>query len=330
MNSTPVFPTSPTYQPLDNTTTAASPTLIAVIIAANDFISRANYAYSFFAALGFLSACFLLYSFVLTYRAQRRLVWLDCLLWLFCGLQLLLLLLSLYAVAHRPNDLVTTRVGCAALSFTINTASTCSLLLLALMAYVLTFNPASHTLPRRLWVCVALVVSASVSISLLLAGLRGPSDHLGVKENCFMDRVQAGISYAATKFFLAFLTPYVLQLGLVIGGCVRKWRSTGRFLSGSEEGSMFSTVTVIVFFCQLFYGVVLLRGVRLEERGAMSHHERAFLCVAEFVLFSASCASLLLMLLMHRPHRENLRELFSRLRDWCRNPGRAQTNRIKY
>lgn len=314
---------------MDTSTSVVSSTAGLEEIAANDITSRANYVYSFFAGLGFMAGCFLLYSFIQTYRAQRRLAWLDCLLWAFCGLQLLLLLLSLHTVAYKPHYLSTTGLGCAALSFTINTTSLCGLWVLVLMACVLTMDPPSHALLRKPWACAALVILTSLLISLLLAGLRGPRDGLQEQEDCFMDPVRAGASYAAARLCLAFLIPYMLQLGLLIGGCVRQWKSKGRFLSGSEEGPVFLTVTVVMFLCQLFYSVALVRGAQLAqlEKEGLSPRERAFLSVAEFVLFSGSSASLLLVLLMHRPCRESLHGVFRQLGDCCRSPGRTQPNR---
>ncbi|XP_037612030.1 uncharacterized protein LOC119480033 [Sebastes umbrosus] len=336
MSTTPPFSNSSTI--LDTSTSAIS--TISTIstsskidglgeIAANDITSRANYVYSFLAVLGFIAGCFLLYSFIQTYRAPRRLAGLDCLLWAFCGLQLLLVLLSIHAVAYRPGYLSTTHLGCAALSFTINAVSLCSLLVLVLMAYVLTYDPPSHAMLSKPWVRAALVVLTSILISLLLAGLRGPTDRLQEEGKCFMDRVCAGVSYAGARLCLVFLIPYILQLGLLIGGCVRQWKSKGRFLSGSEEGPVFLAVTVVVFFCQLFYSVVLVRGAQLQqpEQNGLSHHEQAFLSVAEFVLFSGSSVSLLLVLFMHRPCRESLHGVFRQLRDCCRSPGRTQPNR---
>ncbi|XP_068161134.1 uncharacterized protein [Antennarius striatus] len=296
------------------------------IIAANDITSRANYVYSFLAGLGFVAGCFLLYSFYRNYRTQRHLAWLDCLLWAFCGFQLLLLLLSLHAVVHRPNYLQTTGLGCATLSFTINTVSLCGLLILALMTYVLTLDPPSHALLRKPWICGPLVILISVLISLLLAGLRGPRNGLQEEGVCFMDLVSAGVSYAAARLCLAFLIPYILQLGLLIGGCVRQWNSKGRFLSGFEERPMFLTVSLVMFFCHLFYSVTLLRGANLEKEG-LSHHERAFLSVAEFVLFSGSSVSLLLVLLLHIPSRDSLCRVFRHMRDCCQRSGHTKPNR---
>ena len=255
------------------------------------------------------------------------LAWLDCLLWAFCGFQLLLLLLSLHAVAYRPDYLRTTALGCAALSFVINTASLCGLFVLVLMAYVLTLDPPSHALLRKPGVCAALVILTSVLISLMLAAIRGPSEALQETTECFMDPVQAGVSYAASKLCLAFLIPYILQLGLLICGCVRQWKSKGRFLSGSEEGPVFLAVSVVMFLCLLFHSVALVRGARLQGEVGTSHHEQAFLNVAEFVLFAGSSASLLLVLFMHRPCRESLHGLLRQLRDCCRNPGRTQPHR---
>ncbi|XP_074519341.1 uncharacterized protein LOC141785101 [Halichoeres trimaculatus] len=295
-------------------------------IAANDITSSANYFFSVFACLGFLAGCFLLYSFIQTYRAQKRLAWLDCLLWAFCGIQLFLLLLSLHSVAHRPAYLRTTGLGCAALSFVINVSSLSGLLVLVLIAYVLTLDPPSNALLRRPAVCVALVILASVVLSVLLAGARGPFDDLHEESSCFMDPASSGVSYAAARLGLVFVVPYILQLGLLICGCVKQWKSKGRFLSGSEEGPMFLTVTLVLFLCQLFYSVALLRAATLYSDG-LSHREQAFLSVAEFVLFSGSSFSLLLVLFLHRPCREGLLGVYRQLRDCCRSSGRTQTNR---
>ncbi|XP_040923052.1 uncharacterized protein LOC121201327 [Toxotes jaculatrix] len=326
--TSPSPPFSNSYATTDNNTIMDSSTSsVSDQIAANTIISNANSVYSFFAGLGFLAGCFLLYSFIHTYRAQRRLAWLDCLLWAFCGFQLLLLFLSLHAVAYRPKYLMTTALGCAALSFIINTASLCGLFILVLMAYVLTFDPPSHALLRKPVVCAPLVILTSFVISLLLAGIREPSHDLQETVTCFMDPAQAGVSYAAAKLCLVFLIPYILQLGLLIGGCVRQWKSKGRFLSGSEEGPVFVTVTVVIFLCLLFYSVALVRGAQLHAAGKMSYREQAFLSTAEFVLFSGSSASLLLVLFMHRLCRESLQGVFRQLRGCCRSRGRTQPNR---
>ncbi|GLD71145.1 uncharacterized protein AKAME5_002246600 [Lates japonicus] len=308
----------------DTSSSTTPPPSVLDEIAAHDITSRANYVYSFFAGLGFIAGCFLLYSFIQTYRAHRRLAWLDCLLWAFCCFQLLLLLLSLHTVAYRPHYLQTTALGCAALSFVINMASLCGLFVLVLMAYMLTLGPPSHALLQKPGVCAALVILTSVLISLLLAGIRGPRDDLQKESTCFMDPAQAGVSYAVAKLCLVFLIPYILQVGLLIGGCVRQWKSKGRFLSGSEEGPVFLTVTVVMFFCLLFYSVALVRGAQLQREGRLNQYEQAFLSVAEFVLFSGSSASLLLVLFMHRPCRESLQGVFRQLRDCCRSPGHTQ------
>ncbi|KAL6095189.1 uncharacterized protein ACO6RY_16441 [Pungitius sinensis] len=297
-------------------------------IAANDIISRANYIYSFLAALGFVAGCFLLYTFAQTHRTHRTHrppAWLDRLLWAFCGLQLLLLLLSLHAVAHRPQYLRTTAVGCAALSFAINAASLCSLSVLGLMAYVLTLGPPAHALLGKPRVSAALVILTSALGALLLAGLRGTAGHLQGVGRCSMDPVEAGPPYAAARLCLASLLPFACQAGLLMGGCVRQWKTKGRCLSGAEEGPVYLAVALVAFFCQLFYGVALVRGAR--PHGPAQPRERAFLAVAELVLFSGSGASLLLVLLVHRACREGLRGAFRRLRDCWRGPGGAQPHR---
>lgn len=314
-----------TTPPFNSSTifTTKGPTFPEDNIAANDLTSRVNYAYSFFFGLGLLAGCILIYSFIKTYKAPKPLAWLDCLISAFCGLQLFLLLLSLHMVAHRPAYLRTTGLGCAALSFTINITSLCSLLILVLMAYVLTLDPPSHALLRKPSVCTALVILTSVLVCLLLAGLRGPHSGLLEERTCYMDPVR--VSYATARLFLAFLMPFILQLGLLLRGCVQQLKSKGRFLSGCKEGPLFLALTLVTFFCQLFYSVALSRGAHLG--GDLSPQERAFLSVAEFVLFSGSSASLLSVLFLHNPCRESLHSFYRRLKDCCQSPGRSQPNR---
>ncbi|XP_076025781.1 uncharacterized protein LOC143015619 [Genypterus blacodes] len=312
-NTPPPLPSNSTWDPTDK-------------IDANDLTSRANYVYSFLAALGLASACFLLYSFVLTYRAQRPLAWLDRLLWLFCGAQLLLLLLSLSLVVHIPDHLITARVGCAALSFAVSTVSHCGLLLLVLMAYVLSVDPPFHTLMRKPGLCVAMVTATLVLFSLSLAIVRGPRSDLGGRGECYIDLMQTHMPYAATKLCLTLLL-FAAILKFLIRGCVRQWKSEGRFLSGSEEGPVFLAVSTVMFACHLVYTAMLVRAAHLARAGALSTHERAVLSVGEFVMFSGSALSLLLVLLMHRPSRESLQGLLRQLRDCCRNSGRTQAHR---
>lgn len=289
---------------------------------ANDVISRANYVYCVFAALGIVSGCFLLYGFVQTYRVQRWLGWLYCLLAAFCFVQMLILLLSLPQVFKRPDYLKTTVLGCAALYFTIDAASLCGLLILALMAYVLTLDPPPNALLRKPWVCTALVILTSVVVSLLLAGLRNPHNHLQDTIDCFKGQVP--VSYAATRLFLAVLVPYFLQFGLLTCGLVRQWKTKGRFLSGSEEGPVYLTVTLLMLFCQLFYSVVL---VSIAQQKVETPGKLVLLSMAEFVLYLGSSCSLLLVLFVHRPCRESIHTLIRQLRDCCQNPGRSQPNR---
>ncbi|XP_054622977.1 uncharacterized protein LOC129176701 [Dunckerocampus dactyliophorus] len=302
-----------------------SPTVVLELTATSDIISTANRVYDFCATVGFVAGCFLLYSFVQTYRAQRRLAWLNRLLWSFCGFQLLLLSLSI--VVDTPPSLKTSILGCAALSFTINTTYLCGLFVLVLMAYVLALDPPSNALLRRPGVCVALVGLTSALTSLLLAAIRGPKDELYQETECFMDPVQAGVSYALAKLCLSFLLPYILKLGLVICGCVRQSKSNGRFLSGSEEGPVFLGVTAVSLLCQLFYTVSLVRGAQLQADSELSHRERAFVSVAELVFFSASSANLILVLFTHKPSRERIGGLFRQLTDCCTCPMHTQANR---
>ncbi|XP_053720764.1 uncharacterized protein LOC128758629 isoform X2 [Synchiropus splendidus] len=241
------------------------------------------------------------------------------------GFQMLLLLLSLNAVTHRPEYLRTTALGCAALSFTINTVSLCSLFVLVLMAYVLTLDPPSRAPLKKARVCTGVVGVSSVLICLVLAGIRGPKTDLLKEIPCFMDSDGAMVTYPAAKLCLTFVIPFSFILVLLVCGCVRQKKSNGRFLSGLEEGPVFLVVTVVVLVCHLFYGISLVRDSRQTQEPV--HRRSVFLSVAEFVLFMGSSVSLLLVLVMHRPCRESLFGIFSQLKDCCRSPVRTQTTR---
>lgn len=296
------------------------------IIEANDLMSRANYVYAFCMVLALASAGFLLYGFINTYRAQRELALVDSVLLAFSVSQLLLLLLSLSTVAHRPRYLVTTGLGCATLSFSVNTVSLSGMLLLVLLGYMLTVDATSHPVLGRPAMCVGLVVLASAISSVLLAALRGPGQGLEEMGVCVIDPVDAGRSYINAKLCVAFLIPYILLLVLLIGGFVHQWKSTSRFLSDAEEWSVLLAISVATFACQVFYFVVLLKGVGLAETTPPGHRDRALLCVAELVMFSGSCLCLLLVLLLHRSSREDLLRSGRQLRDCCRSLGGRKTH----
>ncbi|XP_062330836.1 uncharacterized protein LOC134031281 [Osmerus eperlanus] len=304
-------------------TNTSFPTDFLDIIEANDITSRATYVYTIFMALALVSAVFLLYGFIQSYRAQRELALVDSVLLAFSVSQLLLLLLSLSSVAYRPKYLEATRLGCATLSFSVNTVFLWGMLLLVLMGYMLTFDATSHPLLGHSWVCVGLALLVSGLSSVLLAGLRWPSQGVEGTERCVIDAVEAGRSYIVAKLCVSFLIPYLLLLCLLVGGCVHQWKSSDRFLSGAEERSVFLAVSAATFACQVFYFAALLRGVGLE---GLSHRERAFLSVAELVMYSESCVCLGLVLLLHGPSRESLVRAGRQLRDCCRSLRGGQTH----
>ncbi|CAL1599221.1 unnamed protein product [Knipowitschia caucasica] len=291
-------------------------------ITANDITSRTNYAYSFLSALGFVAACFLLYVFLVAFRAQRRVAWLDCLLCAFSVLQLLLLLLSLYAAVHRPSFLRTSGLGCATLSFTINAVHGGGLLVLVVLAYILSLDPPSQAPLRKPGVCAGVVILGSVVVSLVLATIGGKREDNG----CFMDPVC--LPYALAKLILALLVPYMIQVTLLIAGCVRQWKTKGRFLSGSEEGPVFVAVSFVLFVCGLLYCTALIRAALLKRKDRLVPKEEAFLNVFEFVFFSGSSFSLILVLMLHRPCRETLKTVMRQMRDCCKRHGQTQAHRI--
>ncbi|KAJ8364136.1 hypothetical protein SKAU_G00129670 [Synaphobranchus kaupii] len=311
-----------------NTSASRIPS-IEEIIAANDVASRANYCYMFCAVLGLASGLFLFYSFSKSYRARRNWTWLDSLL---CGLsvsEFIILLCSLSSLAHRPDCLKTTNLNCTLLSFLFNVAFFSGQLLLVLMGFFLTFDqdpPRSPLLQRardRPAACVALTTALSLLSSALLAGLLGARQRPHDVADCRLDPRQDGDGYEATKLLLGFILPNLLLLALLAAGCAVWGRSNGGFLSRLKAFPAFLAVALVTFVCRFFYSCVLMKRVGLPPRPG----QEALLTVAEFVLFSGSCASLVLVLLLHAPCRESLQTAARHLGDCCRRVGSRDTNR---
>lgn len=283
----------------------------------------------FFAVLGFASGLFLFYSFSKSYRARRNWTWLDSLLCALTVSEFIILLCSFSSLAHRPDLLKTTNLNCTLLSFLFNVAFFSGQLLLVLMAFFLTFDqdPPSWPLLQKARdvpaVCVALTTALSVLSSALLAGLVGARQTPSAIATCRLDPCQDGDGYEATKLVLGFVLPNLLLLGLLAAGCVVWGKSSGGFLSRVKACPAFLAVALVTVVCRLFYSSVLVRRVGLHPRPS---HE-ALMSVAEFVLFTGSAGSLVLVLLLHGPCRESLHTAARRLSDCCHSVGSRDTNR---
>ncbi|KAJ8284159.1 hypothetical protein COCON_G00030090 [Conger conger] len=307
----------------------SSTTNITEIIAANDVASRANYCYMFCAVLGFASGLFLFYSFIKSYRARRNWTWLDSLLCALSVSEFIILLCSLSSLAHRPDLLRTTNLNCTLLSFLFNAAFFSGQLLLVLMGFFLTFDqdPPSRPLLQKARdapaVCVALTTVLSLLSAAVLAGLLGARQSLNQTSDCRLDPRLDGGGYKATKLLLGFILPNLLLLALLAAGCVIWGKSSGGFLSRLKAFPVFLAVALVTFICRFFYSSVLMKRVGRPPRPS----QEALMSVAEFVLFSGSCGSLVLVLLLHGPCRESLQNAARRLGECCRSVGGRDTNR---
>ncbi|KAJ8399811.1 hypothetical protein AAFF_G00405410 [Aldrovandia affinis] len=306
-------------------------------ITANDVISRANYCYMFCAVLGFASGVFLFCSFCKSFRARRNWIWLDSLLCALTISEFIILLCSISSLAHRPHFLKTTNLNCTLLSFLFNVAFFSGQLLLVLMGFFLTFDqdPPSLPLLQRARdspvVCVALTTTVSLLSSMLLAGLLGARQSPYEQAHCRLDPCQYGDGYEITKLLLGFVLPNLLLLALLAAGAIIGRGPSGSFLSRLKAFPVFLAVVLVTFVCRLFYSGMLAKRVGLPCREGLSSPLRpgqeALMSVAEFVLFSGSCASLVLVLLLHGPCRESLRSTARHLSDCCRGVGGREANR---
>ncbi|KAG7492014.1 hypothetical protein MATL_G00010130 [Megalops atlanticus] len=302
-------------------------------IAANDLTSRANYCYVLCAVLGFASALFLFYSFFRTYRAGT---WnrLDTLLCALSISEFYIVLCSLSSLAHRPQYLQTTNLNCAIFSFFYNVAYFSGQLMLVLMGFVLIFDqdppstPLLQTALNKPIVCVGVTTLASLLSSVLLMGLLGISRDPNNVYNiykvtaCRVDPCQASYIYSRTKLVLGFILPNLLLLALLGAGYLVWRRSNSSFLSRLKAFPVFLAVALVTFVCRIVYNGVLMKEVSLRVTDELSPRQEALMSVAEFVLFSGSCASLVLLLLLHGPFRDGLREVLC-----CHGMGGREANR---
>lgn len=284
-------------------------------IRANDLASSANYCYALFAALGFVSALFLYFSFEKSYRkARKKWTWMDSILCTYSICEFYVILISISSLAQRPSSMTTTHLGCAILSFSFNVACLTGALHQTLMLFFLAFRQDS-SIPARLQdvldspaLCAVGISTVSLMLSIILAVLRGcPGAHVDLAE-CRLDPSSAATyKYRVAKFIISFILPDIITVTLLVIG---KW-SNKNFLQSLKKKAVFPMVILVTFFTRLYYHVFLLKTVSTPDLP----YQEAIMSVAEYVLFGGSSVNLVLVLWLHEPCRKTLQHTVDDLRD---------------
>uniref|UniRef100_A0A8C6R9Z3 RIKEN cDNA C130050O18 gene n=2 Tax=Nannospalax galili TaxID=1026970 RepID=A0A8C6R9Z3_NANGA len=288
------------------------------VIAAQSIISRCTHVYIIVCVpLSLATGLFNLSVFI---RDHVRLGALDRFLLGLTVTSIVVTLLSLSA-ASRPDYVLTTNLGCGALSFFSNVCYfTSQYLQGAMLALSLLPGSLGCRLLARPKAGLAAIGGCAICSSLIVVSLLGTSGELQRITMCQVDPLTAWPEYEIVKFSLGFAPALGLQLVLLLLYATwRAWRVAPAQRDAASGCWVVLAVAVITFACRLFYNVALLRRAGLKlRRDVGSPREELLMNLAELALFGESCINSVATLLLHKPCRLALLGLLGHLTQKCR------------
>ncbi|NWV60926.1 OPSG protein, partial [Malurus elegans] len=297
----------------------ASPEEIEALIASQNIISRFMHCYiAFFVPTGLIAGICILIVFIKNYLQSKR-ESLDLLLLHFTISNIIMIFFS-FTVIARPDYLTVTHLACSVLSFFFNFSYFNSqyVLILALLTLLLERFPPQTALCRAIQrpiFCVGLVLTFTFCLSLTAAVLVG-TDNYQLEANCQLDPLFAWPEYEIVKFTFGFGIPSLLQiLSFIVlwakeapAGAPTLWQHIRAYPAVYAIG-------VTAFICRLFYNVMLLFRTTLKlQRSIGTTENELVMNIAEIVLFCESCASLVVILCLHKPCKDEIRKVIQRCR----------------
>uniref|UniRef100_A0A8C5Q2P7 G-protein coupled receptors family 1 profile domain-containing protein n=1 Tax=Leptobrachium leishanense TaxID=445787 RepID=A0A8C5Q2P7_9ANUR len=280
------------------------------IIASQNIISRVMHSYfGILVPLGLLSGMVSIGIIIWNKVKQQALGHLDFYLLTLAITDLTIILYSFTAIT-RPDYMEISNLSCGALAslFNLNYFYSQSLLILMLLLLIFGNKPNTNSLMtkaskhRIMSVCFTLLLS--LVLSLLTAALIGTTGELNDKTNCQLDPLNSTPEYDFVKFSFGFCLPSLLVLILLVILVVQlQSGNSGIKQKVQDEGVVLLDISVM-FLCRLFYNVMLLRRTLLKLQNLYLYpREELILNIAEIVLFSGSCVSLMFTLTLHKPCR---------------------------
>ncbi|XP_058013191.1 uncharacterized protein LOC131185093 isoform X2 [Ahaetulla prasina] len=301
------------------------------IMFAQQVISRFMHVYiAVFVPTGLLAGMATLSICIQNYR-NHVLDKLDILFLSQTIVNLFVILLSL-TIAVRPAYLKLSYFGCGALSFFFNLGyfSSQFLLLLIILNLFLGRHPPQNALigtaHQRPKACVGFVLVCGFCAALMLSGLLG-IEHYQEETDCQLDPLFAWPEYEIIKFALGFCAPSLAELLFSILAFVKK-TPAGRYSSRKNSQPLWAVLAIAasMLLCRLFYNALILARTSLKIKGeAGTVRNELIMNISEVVLFSESCASLVLVLFLHHPYRTALLNTLKNLTRGCRR--RRDANR---
>ncbi|XP_039631332.1 uncharacterized protein LOC120542756 isoform X2 [Polypterus senegalus] len=293
-----------------------------------DISSRATYCYTLFVMAGLIASTFICKVFVRNCRGGRNFEKLDILFYALNFTDMIILLFSFSVIAYRPKYLQATMLECGILSFFFNMFYFNSQFLHVSVAFFLIVEERCANVCRMriavdsafVWIVFAAV--CALFSSLLEAALLGFEHNLNKTISCQLDPLQAKAQYDITKFVTSIVIPYILlMISLLV--CCFMWKRPDHKSTMKARLRVISAllaVALVTLVCRLFYNCVLIsRAIRkLHSGNDYPKHEEALMCVAELVMFSGSCISLVLVIFLYKPYQEQLSKSWRHLREFCR------------
>ncbi|XP_074867196.1 uncharacterized protein LOC142021845 [Carettochelys insculpta] len=295
------------------------------LIASQNVISRFMHCYiAFFVPTGLIAGVFILIIFIKNYLQHNVLEKLDIFIFYFTITNIVMIFFS-FTIITRPDYLKITHLGCGALSFFFNVSYFNSqyLLMLMLLAFLLNRFP-----PRTVWMikatqspklCVGFALTCAFCISLVVVALLGTDGYYN-ETDCQLDPLFAWPEYEIIKFSFGFGIPLLFQAHCFILFFVKKAQPEAPILRENIQAYLaVLTITITMFACRLLYNVMILSRTTLKIHKSIGTPKNELMMnIAEIVLFSESCISLIFILCLHKPCQAGIMKIIMNLTKVCR------------
>ncbi|XP_067317216.1 G-protein coupled estrogen receptor 1-like [Anolis sagrei] len=305
------------------------------IIHSNDVIAMLMHVYIvLFVPIGLIAGIIIL-GILIKNCMHRALKKLDIVIFAHTISNIVLILLS-FTVTTRPGYLKVSYFECGILSFFFNLSyfSSQYLRVLMVVSYFFSRHPPQNAFiskaHQNIRVCIGSVLTYALCTALIVTAMLGTVNN-HEKTDCQLDPLFAWPEYEIIKFSLGFCIPSLAKLFFFILLLVKKTRT--EIDPSRQSFTPYLTVFVIsitMVICRLFYNVMLIYRALLKlYRRKLTIQTELTTNIAEIMLFSESCLSLLIILFLHKPCRSGLLHIVNKLTKVCRRRDGNNTFEIR-
>lgn len=297
-----------------------SPEEIEAFIASQNIISRLMHCYiAFFVPIGLISGICILIIFVKNYLQYKVIENLDLCLLHFTISNIIMIFLS-FTVITRPDYLRATHLTCNVLSFFFNFSYFNSQYVLILMLLILLlkrFPPRTglSKATHRPILCVGFVLIYAFCLSLTEAVLVG-TDNYHLETDCQLDPLFAWPEYEIIKFTFGFGIPSFLQIICFTVLFAKEAPAEAPALQQHIRTHPAAyIISISIFICRLFYNIMILFRTTFKLQKSIGNPKNELVMnIAEIVLFCESCASLVFILCLHKPCKDEILKIIQNCR----------------